>query len=54
LRTENTDLKSIVQEYEKTGSSVPDAPDTQVSPPPIMLVIEEVHAFTWFFTWGKS
>jgi hypothetical protein len=55
LRAENAELKNIVQEYKETGSSVPGASDTQVSsPPPIMLVNEEIHAFTWFFAWGKS
>jgi len=52
LRAENTELKNIVQEYEKTGSSEGTS-DKQVSSPHIMLVIEEIHAFTWFVTWGK-
>jgi len=30
LRAENTELKNTVQEYEKTGTSVPDASDTQL------------------------
>jgi len=43
-----------VQEYKKTGLSGPGALDTQVSsPPPIMLAVEEIHAFTWFFCLGK-
>jgi hypothetical protein len=55
LRAENAELKNILQEYEKTGLSVPGASDTQVSSPPTpkCLLLKKIHACTWFFSLGK-
>jgi hypothetical protein len=52
LRAENAELKNILQEYEKTGSSIPGASDTQVSfpPPPKHLLLKKksVHTIGFF------